>query len=254
MVFKLTCEAMLKPTSLAVLLAIPACAFGGDWSGELAAGYLATSGNSSTRALNAKAQVGWTQGPWKNVLLGSAINTAERGAVTAERYLTTDKLTYDFAERNYVFLALEFEKDLFGGIRTRSSETAGYGRHFLSGPVHKLDGELGAGARQTEEQLTRDHHDDAVGRAALIYGWKISDTSAFSQLLKSESGRSNTLVESTTELKLEVIGRLAAALSYTVKYNTHVPEGVGKTDTFTAVNLSYGFGTAEPPAPLPDTH
>ena len=233
---------MLKLAAAAALLAAPVCAFCGDWSGAVAAGYIATSGNSDTRALNAKTELHWRQGPWQNKLNASALNTAEKGASTGERYFAGDKLSYDFTERNYVFTALEFDKDLFGGIRQRTSETVGYGRHILPGPVHKLDGELGGGVRQTEEQVSRDHHDDVIGRAELNYGWKISDTSTFAQVLKSEFGKSNTLLESATELKVVVIGRLAAALSYTVKHNTHVADGVGKTDTATAINLSYSFG------------
>ena len=206
---------MLKLASAAALLAAPVCAFCGDWSGEISAGYLATSGNSDTRALNAKTTVNWVQGPWRDTLNASAINTAEKGASTGERYFASDKLDYEFTERDYVFAAVEFEKDLFGGIRQRTSETMGYGRHILLGPVHRLDGELGAGERQTEEQLSRDHHDDVIGRAGLNYGWKISDSSTFTQSVRSEFGKSNTLIESTTELKVTIVGSLAAALSYT---------------------------------------
>jgi putative salt-induced outer membrane protein len=233
---------MFNRIAVAALLSVPAVASAGDWSGEAAAGYLATSGNAETSSLNAKFGLNYLAGPWKNALLASAVSSSDEGSSTAERYFVGNKLDYGFTERDYVFLALEFEKDLFGGIRQRTSETVGYGRHLLLGPVHKLDAEIGAGVRQTEEQLTGDTHDDVIGRGALTYGWKISDSSAFAQLLKTESGESNTYVESVSELKLTIIGSLAAALSYTVKHNTDVPAGTEKTDTFTAVNLAYGFG------------
>ncbi|RJF80234.1 DUF481 domain-containing protein [Oleomonas cavernae] len=41
---------------------------------------------------------------------------------------------------------------------------------------------------------------------------------------------------------MSVVGNLAAGLNYTVRNNSEVPAGTEKTDTFTAVNLSYAFG------------
>ena len=42
--------------------------------------------------------------------------------------------------------------------------------------------------------------------------------------------------------KLSIIGNLFASVSYTLRSNTDVPDGSERTDSFTAVNLSYGFG------------
>src|SRR5438128_547529 len=103
--------------AFAALLVCPGMACAGDWSGQAALGYLATSGNSSARSLNAKAAVDYKTGRWKNAFVASAISSADKGASTAERYAAGDKVDYGFTERDYVFADLEFEKDLFGGIR-----------------------------------------------------------------------------------------------------------------------------------------
>lgn len=227
---------------LALAALAPLAAAAEPWSGELAAGYLATAGNSQTQSLNGKLALDYTTSLWKNAFLATAISSADNEGSTAERYTVGDKLDYNFSERDYAFLALEWEKDLFGGIRERTSQTVGYGRHVLTGPVHRLDLEAGAGARQTEAGITGERDDDLIGRLFGKYSAQLSETSSFVQTLKLETGDTNTFTESVSELKASILGNLAAALSYTVRHNSDVPAGTEKTDTFTAVNLSYAFG------------
>lgn len=212
------------------------------WSGDVEFGYLATSGNTDTESLNGKFLAEYDAGSWSNKLTAGGAYTTDQSDTTAERYVAADTLAWDINERNYLFVTVDWEKDLFAGVRERLSETIGYGRHVLTGPVHTLDLELGAGARQSQDNDTRERYDDAIFRAAMLYGWTISETSKFKQSLKTESGESNTFVESVSELKLAVVGNLYAGLSYTVKYNSDVADGSENTDTYTAVNLSYSFG------------
>lgn len=225
--------------ALSLLIAAPAQA---QWSGEISLGYLATSGNTTTESLNGKALLEYDAGSWKNSLqvLGAYAN--DQGETAAERYAASDKVDWKIDERNYIFAAVDWEKDLFAGIRERTSETVGYGRHVLMGPVHVLDLEAGAGARQTKENFTGQTEDDLIFRGLGKYEWTFSPTSRFAQSLKVESGESNTFGESLSELKLSIIGNLFATISYTVKHNTDVPAGTERTDTFTALNLSYVFG------------
>jgi putative salt-induced outer membrane protein len=228
-------------------LALSSCSLAAQaapWSGEVGLGYLGTSGNSETTSLNGKLALDYVNGPWKNAFTASAINSSsdDEGS-TAERYTVGNKLDWGFTERDYVFGVVEWEKDLFGGVRERTSEAVGYGRHILTGPVHLLDAEIGAGARQLQNNDPgRTREDDMIGRAFAKYQWTLTETSAFIQSLKVESGADNTFTESVTELKLSVVGNLFASLSYTIKNNSEVPAGTESTDTFAAVNLSYAFG------------
>ncbi|MEQ1440741.1 DUF481 domain-containing protein [Fontimonas sp. SYSU GA230001] len=220
-------------------LAMPAQA---QWSGEVAVGYLATAGNTSTKSLNGKVGIDYTTAAWKNGFQGLGVYSADAQGATAERYGLSDKLDWNLSEQDYAFAAIDWEKDLFAGIRERLSETIGYGRHVLTGPQHLLDLEVGAGARQSKENLTGERSNDFIVRGLGKYGYTLSQTSQFLQVLKVESGESNTYGESVSELKLSIVGNLFAGLSYTVKHNTTVPAGTKKTDTYTAVSLSYAFG------------
>jgi putative salt-induced outer membrane protein len=222
------------------------------WNGEVSAGYVQTEGNSDTRTSNARAEVIYQSKDWRNTFNAAAIQSqssqlneltgTEETQVSAERYSAGNKTDYNFTDRDYAFLSLEWEKDLIGGVRERTSETVGYGRKVLTGPAHLLDLELGAGVRQTEEQITANKAEDAIGRARLAYKWNFSETSFFGETIKAESGESNTFTESVTELKLSLIGKLFALASYTVRNNTDVAPGTEKTDTITAASLGWTFG------------
>ncbi len=233
---------MLKRSTflVALLAAVPAHA---QWSGEVAAGYLATSGNTSTQSLNGKIGVDYTTETWKNSFKALSVYTTDQGDTSAERYAVSDKVDWKFGGgRNYIFAAVDWEKDLFGGIRERTSETAGYGRNVLVGPTHLLDLEIGAGARQQKANVTGEREEDLIFRGSGLYVWKLTETSQFSEGVKVESGESNTFVEALSELKVSIIGNLFATISYTVRHNTDVPDGTDRTDSFTAINLSYTFG------------
>jgi len=223
------------------------------WSGEVGAGYIATSGNSENRSVNAKGELVFTSERWRNTLNAAALHSQQTDAVThenvvsAERYTAGDKLDFNFTERDYAFVALEWEKDLVGPIRERMSETAGYGRKVLTGPAHLLELELGAGARQTETQVTPEapvavESDDAIGRGRVAYRWNFTEASHFGETVKVESGKSNTTLESVTELKLTLVGKLFALASYTLRQNSDVPAGTKKTDTITTFSLGWSFG------------
>ena len=223
------------------------------WQGEVQAGLVMTTGNSETTTANAKVQAIYQSTDWRNTLDAGLIKTEQTSKVTgleevtAERYLVTDKLDWNMTANDYLFLSLEFEKDLVGPVRQRTSETAGYGRKILTGPDHLLEAELGAGMRQTESQITPTapvavKEDDVIARARAAYKWIFRPDSHFGETIKAESGDSNTFMESVTELRLALYGKLYAQASYTVRQNTKVPVGAEKTDTITAFSLGWTFG------------
>jgi putative salt-induced outer membrane protein len=239
---------VLKKNLLAIgaLACLSLPVFAGEWAGDVGLGYIATQGNSQTRSLSSKLGAAYTADPWKNTFTAASISAADQNGTTAERYTVNDKVDYSFNPANYAFLLGEYEKDLFGGIRERMSEIVGYGRHILPGPVHMLDAEIGAGARQTQENVTGLRHNEPVGRLNGRYLWAIAEHTSFGEAVKVEAGETNTLSESVTELKVVLIGNLAAVGSYTVRHNSHAPPGTGATDIVTAANLTYTFGEQHP--------
>lgn len=238
---------MLEAKALAALafIAAPGIAMAAPngWSGDAGLGYIASNGNTKSSTGNAKLSLIYTQDVWQNTFLASASGTSSDSTTTGEQYGASDKLAYSFTANDYAFGSVEWAKDLYGPILQRTVESVGYGRHVLTGPVHLLDLEAGVGERQeTVNNVAEDKHNNLIGRFAGKYTWKISDTSTFGETLKVETGNSDTFTESVTELKVNVVANIFASASYTLRHNSTVPVGASKTDTITALNLSYAFG------------
>jgi putative salt-induced outer membrane protein len=116
----------------------------------------------------------------------------------------------------------------------------GYGRRLIDSDEHKLNAEIGAGARQSERQ-DGTKEDETVFRGGLYYKWLFSESAEFRQDLTAEGGKQNTYVESVTAISAKLLGDLALVASYTVKHNTDVLPLLEKTDTYTALSLEYSF-------------
>ncbi|MDX2411626.1 MAG: DUF481 domain-containing protein [Woeseiaceae bacterium] len=210
------------------------------WAGTATLGYLATSGNTDNSTLNAGFTVGYSVDDWNHSFAAAAISSAIGNATTAEAYEAGWKSERNLSEKSYLFGQLDWRKDRFSGFETQFSQTVGYGRRLIDSEVHKLNGEIGFGARQSE-LVDGTNENEGIIRAGLDYTWQLSETAAFTQGLTIESGQSNTYTESVTAISAQVVGNLALVASYTIKNNSDVLPLIEETDTFTAISLEYTF-------------
>lgn len=209
-------------------------------SGEVALGYLATSGNSDSENLSLTFGGDYYGEVWHHDLAGRAVQASTSGVTTAEAYGLSWQSGRDFGEKSYLFGRMAWDKDKFSGYDQQIREVVGYGRHFIASERHTLDGEVGAGLRQSDlRDGTSD--DESIARLSVDYVFDFSETASFEQHFGVESGSHNTYTESVTSLSADVWTNLAIVLSYTVKRNSDVPVGTVKKDTFTAVALEYSF-------------
>lgn len=209
-------------------------------SGQVAFGYLATSGNAENENLNLSFGGNFNAERWHHRLNGLAVRASTSGIDTAEAYGLTWKTSYDINETDYLFGVVAWNSDEFSGYDQQLREVLGYGRRFIDRERHVLNAEAGAGFRQAD---LRDgtSEDESILRLATDYRWTISDTSNFSQLLAVESGSDNTYVEAVSSLSANIWDNIALVLSYTIKRNSEVPVNTVKRDTFTAISLEYSF-------------
>ena len=210
------------------------------WAGKATLGYLATSGNSETTSLNSGFEVGYTAGNWAHSLTLGAINATQDDATTAEAYDASWNSERNFSENNFLFGRLDWRKDLFSAYDSQFSQTVGYGRRLIDSERHKLNGTLGAGARQSD-LIDGTSESETIFRGGLDYTWTLSETAEFTQDVIVESGEENTYLESVTALSAKLVGNLALVASYTIKNNSEVLPGIEDTDTFTALSLEYVF-------------
>ncbi len=216
------------------------------WSGAVSGGYIRTSGNSSTSATNLKFELDYTDLPWRNELTGAAANGHTGGNTSAEQYAIGDKLKFNFDEVDYAFGDITFDSDRFSGIAENFAESAGYGRRLLMTEHQTLDAELGAGFSEQQRVGENGYEIQPIVTIGGKYEYAFSNTSQFIQTLRTEIGSKNTFVNPVSQLKLNIIGALFAALNYEVRYNTTVPAESRHTDIITSVNFGYGFGGKKP--------
>ncbi len=210
------------------------------WAGKATLGYLATSGNTENSTLNSGFEVAYTSGKWAHLLQAAAISASENEATTAEAYDLGWKSERKITDHDFLFGRLQWRKDNFGAYDTQFSQTVGYGRRLLDNDKHKLNVELGIGARQSELQLGGDES-ETIFTAGGYYTWAFSETAEFRQGLRTEIGDTNTYSESVTAVSAKLLGELALVASYTIKNNSDVPPLTEKTDTYTALSLEYVF-------------
>jgi len=210
------------------------------WSGKAKLGYLATSGNTENSTLNTGFEVGYTAGKWAHLFNAAAINASENEVTTAEAYDAGWKSERNLTDDDFLFGRLSWRKDRFGGFDTQFSQTLGYGRRLIHSDKHKLNAEIGAGARQSTLQ-DGSTDDETIFRGGLYYKWLLSETAEFRQDLTVEAGGENTYTESVTALSARLLGDLALVASYTIKNNSDVLPTLEKTDTYTALSLEYTF-------------
>jgi putative salt-induced outer membrane protein len=222
----------------------------GPWSGSVAGGYLATSGNAENAAANLRADVAYEAGKWTHSGFATANVASQSGDSTAEAYTAGAKTRFNFAERFYAFGSVDWIGDRFSAFEYQVFEAAGLGWHAIVPPKHRLDLEAGPGLRQAKLRdidpdtagRQSDRQSEAIGLARLEYEWTISETASFLQKGSAIVGSDNTLYESISQLKAGLVGNISLVLGYIVRHNTDVAPGFKKTDTQTTVSLEYAFG------------
>ncbi|MCC7329251.1 MAG: DUF481 domain-containing protein [Gammaproteobacteria bacterium] len=210
------------------------------WSGSIAAGYVAVSGNSESTTGNLRGEVFYDRDRWHHSGLATAIGSSQNNKTSSEAYKAQLKTKYDLGEVIYTFGLAEWNKDRFSAYDHQIFEVGGLGWRVWRSETQELNLEAGVGATQSEFRDGTSNN-ELVGRIGADYHWHISDTAVFSQKLSSTTGADNTYIESLTQLKAGVVGNLALVLGYLVKHNTDVLPGTDKTDTQTSISLEYKF-------------
>ncbi len=227
------------------------------WSGSVAAGYAAVSGNSDSSSANFKGDVHYDMDRWHHSALATALGASQDNETSSEAYKAQLKSNYDLSEVIYAFGLAEYNKDRFSSYDHQIFEAAGLGWRVFRTDHQELNVEAGVGATQSELRQPDDCNPPAetvtclgsgqrdvsefVGRIGGDYHWHISENATFSEIFSTNIGSGNTYLESLTELKAGIIGNLALVLGYLVKHNTDVLPGTEKTDTQTSISLEYKF-------------
>lgn len=212
------------------------------WSGVGELGYVKTSGNTDSSALNVRLEFIRTTENWRYRFAGTALTTSEDGNKDNERYTAEAQADRKLGEKGYLFGVYRYDADKFGSYDPSQTATVGYGRELMKSEKHVMKGEIGVGYRKLDERLTGESDSDVILRLMLDDAWQIFSTTAWTNRLLIETGSNNTFTQWNTGLTVAMTDAFALKLGFELRNNSEVPPGdTEKTDTITSVNLVYNF-------------
>lgn len=212
------------------------------WAGTGEFGFVSTSGNTESEALNARLNFVRTQERWSHRFSATALSTSEDGIKDNERYTLEIQSDRALNTKSWLFGSFRWDADKFGTYDPQLSLTAGYGRQLMKSENHELIGEIGAGYRKLEERISGASSSEAIVRFLLDDAWQIWSTTLWTNRLLVESGSSNTFTQFNTGLAVSMTSKFAVKLGFEARNNSDIPPGDSeKTDTITSVNLVYNF-------------
>lgn len=231
--------------SLALVAAVMApvsLASAQDWSGEGELGYISSdSDTASNDTFTLKARLGRETEHWRHTAKAEAIyaESTEDGveSKSADRRFLSWKSDRKLGKKHYIYGLVSYESDAINSIDYRTNESVGYGNRLLQGPVHLLDLEIGAGARQSEINGVRD--DEGVLRLAADYRYNFSDNAHFTEEFSHEHGTDTRITRSVTGLSAKINNSLASKLSYTRQRTES--DAATLNESIVAATLVYSF-------------
>jgi putative salt-induced outer membrane protein YdiY len=245
-----------NPLLQTVVAVVALCAFvpaaRAQWSGKAELGILSTSGNTESKAANAKLDLVHEGARWRNTLDFAALYSEGAEFATAERYEAAYQLDNKITDRFSWFAGLRGEQDRFSAFAYQATVSAGASYKFIDSPTTQLTASLGAGYRRSQSQeliqsdagevldrIKGDADSEPVATLSSAYEHNFTETTKITNKFLAESGSDNTALQDDLALSVNMTSSFALAVGFGVRYNSDPPPLAESTDTLTTVNLVY---------------
>lgn len=253
----------------AVLLSLPFAAHAedGSWSGSGELGFALSRGNTKSENLNARLQFKKEDDQWKHNVFLNALRskgevkttadgiTTDTYSLTANRFETGASSGYKLDERSYIVGAARYENDDFSPYAYQWIVSLGYGYTAIKNDRTELSFEAGPGFRRLDKReynvllgeppvltaVDPAAEGQVVGRGLIAFKHKLTDNTAFENVLLVEAGSDNTFLQNDAGLAVSMNSKLALKLGYQLRHNTDISPGADKTDQLLTTNLVYKF-------------
>jgi putative salt-induced outer membrane protein len=178
-----------------------------------------------------KHQFGWVYGETDGVTSANALLTGLRGE-------------YSLTKRVVVFLGVNYDYNMFAGVKRRFEEYAGLGFVLIDKPKDILRFDAGLSYFEEWALDTDVSNNFLAGRFAGDYKHFFAEKAYFQQIVEfipnfevSDDYRLN----SETALVAPLSSNFAIKVGYTVRYRGLPPEGIKKTDTVFRTGLQVTY-------------
>lgn len=202
------------------------------------AGFVKTTGSTNKETIKGLLDLQYKKNAWTHQFHGEGFNEADNdtNTHTSERYLAFEKSSWNFTERDYLFVKPQWEKDLQSAYDYQAFLAAGYGRKIIMTDTMLLNTDFGAGVRRSKFKSTGATEDEALGNFALKYEWKFSKSARFNEDLSVETGANGTVTRTRSALTADISNTLGLVLAYETKTDSGAIE---VEDSITTFGLNY---------------
>lgn len=212
------------------------------WTGAGEFGFVNTTGNTDSTALNLKLEFVKESEDWRHRVTGTALVTDKDGEKDNERYTLEGQSDRNLDEKSYILGVFRWDADKFGPYDPQYTATLGYGRHLIKTEQHELKAEIGVGYRKLEERTTGISNDEVIVRFLADDSWQVLESTLWTNRLLVESGSDNTFTQFNTAVAVAMNNKLSLKVGFEIRNNSDLPPGNAEnTDTITTANLVYKF-------------
>lgn len=221
--------------------ATPALAqLGPGWTGDASLSGSRTSGNTDTIDLGIRLNLKYNAEKWRHTIRTTADFGRANDKTNKQRVGMSYKLGHDLSDRTYIFGNADYFYDDFGPFEEGYFLGGGFGYELTRTDPIQWGIELGLGFRsQSEQSPSPVVSERLAARVASDFDWAFSENVKLYNNTEAQIGDFNTNVWNELGLTSNLIGNLAARISFRAEHNTNPPESREGTDTITRFGLVY---------------
>lgn len=217
------------------------------WSGEASVTGSNSTGNTERSDIGAGIKLDNIIGRWTHKVAVQADYGEDRGRTRKKRAAGSYQLNRNIGDRVFLFGEGNASTDDFGPFVQAYFVGGGIGYQLLEPNGARWDVEGGLGYRWQKAQSATTPiaqtfgrvQEEVAVRAASDFSWSINDNVRISNDTELLYSSSDTYIWNDVSLTADLMGNLAARLSYRIDHHTDVPQGRENTDTITRVGLVY---------------
>src|SRR6218665_1630439 len=170
----------MRNAAMLALLMVPAASLAAEpekpFTMDANAAWVKSTGSTNKQTLRGLLDLQYKMDAWTHQLHAEGLNESDKNSdlSSTERYLVFEKSSWNFTERDYLFVKPQWEKDLQSAYEYQVFLAAGYGRNVIKTDTMILNTDFGAGVRRSKLEINGHTEDETLGNFALKYEWKFS--------------------------------------------------------------------------------
>lgn len=210
------------------------------WTGSVALGFSATSGNTDTADLDLAGRFRYGNGPWNHTIGFAAEFAEDNGDRNKEEFYTTYDVNRYFSENAYIFGLASARYDNFDSNKIDAFAGFGPGYRVINQPNQSWRVQAGPGVRYVEEQ-DGSNTTEVAGIVSSRYFYGLTDTVSASMDTDVLFSEADALVANDLGVNFKVSNALSTRVSYRTEWDSDPDTGFEHADNTLGVSLVYGF-------------